>query len=267
MFNNLFNYNLYNININMFILTNETLIIDYIKNIAYNLLYKKNFNLLIKNDKINSYKNKWKLFINYNNKYNLYINIGNYHYTKFTLNNKLELNNVMDEMYNDDNIDINKPLIYLIRIWNYRYNIYAYKIGYTTNISQRLIDLNNYYECYWRIIIIVCINVDNIKIEKQIHNELSINYKKIIINNPIKSKSNELYDISLLLYNDFIIFIEKKINIKYFESNNYLYENNIEKIYDEEMDNIKLLEDEDNYIYLDQNINENKYWLYKHYKK
>jgi hypothetical protein len=263
----------------MFILTNEKIIINYIKNIAYNFLYKKNFNLLIKNDKIkndkikndkikndkiNSYKNKWKLFINYNYNHNLYINIGNDHYTKFTLNNKLELNNVMNEIHNDDNIDINKPLIYLIRIWNYRYNLFAYKVGYTTNLSQRLIDLNNYYECYWRIIIIVCINVDNIKIEKQIHNELSINYEKIIINNPIKCKSNELYNISLQFYNDFIIFIEK-INIKYFESNNYLYENNIEKIYDEEMNNIKLLEDEDNYIYLDQNINENKYWLYKHY--
>lgn len=111
----------------------------------------------------------------------------------------------------------------------------------------------------------MCANIDDKKIEKQIHNKIKndLLYENKIIGNSINNKPRELYDISWLLYNDFAkIIINMKIT--YFESDDYLYESsNFEKIYDEKMNDIKLLVDEDNFIYLDQGMNENKYWLYK----
>jgi hypothetical protein len=228
------------------------------------LTYKNNFNKLM-NELIFFVKNKkWILLINKKNKYNLY-DIGNDFYYKFMFNNKKALKCVMNEIQKYNFINTNKLLIYFIRIWNYYDNQYSYKIGYTDNLSERLLNINQKYNCNWRIIIIMCANIDDKKIEKLIHNKIKndLLYENKIIGNPINNKPRELYNISWLLYNDFAeIIINMKI--KYFESDNYLYESSdFEKIYDKKMNNINLLIDEDNFIYLDQGMNENKYWLYK----
>jgi hypothetical protein len=228
------------------------------------LNYKNNFNKLMNELKIFVKNKKWILLINKKNKYILY-DIGNDFYYQFMFNNKKALKCVMNEITQNNIINTNKLLIYFIRIWNYYDNQYSYKIGYTDNLSERLLNINQKYNCNWRIIIIMCANIDDKKIEKQIHNKIKndLLYKNKIIGNLINNKPRELYNISWLLYNDFAeIIINMKI--KYFESDDYLYESsNFEKIYDEKMNDIKLLVDEDNFIYLDQGINENKYWLYK----
>ena len=206
-------------------------------------------------------KMKWCTFINKMKSYNKY-SLANDFYYQYQFDNKKALNYVMDEIYNKTIINTNKLLIYLIRIWNCYDNKYAFKIGYTDNLSKRLQSINQKYNSNWRIIIIVCANINDKKIEKEIHDEISITYKKLIIGNSINNKPKELYNTKLSLYNNFVKIIEYK-KLKYFESENYLYDSscNIEKIYDEE--NFNGIKDEDNYIYLDQNINENKYWLLK----
>lgn len=209
---------------------------------------------------------KWMLLIKKKYKYNLYT-IGNDFYYEFMFNNKKALRSVMNEIYTCDDIKINtnKLLIYFIRIWNYYDNQYVYKIGYTDNLSNRLLSINQKYNCNWRIIIIMCGNITDKKIEKQIHDKLKYDtpLAQKLIGNPINNKPRELYNISWSFYNDFAEIISN-MKIKCFETSNYLYElSDFEKIYDEEMDNIKLLVDEDNFIILDQGINENKFWLYK----
>jgi hypothetical protein len=216
--------------------------------------------------KINN-NEKWNALIKKKYKYDLY-NTGNDFYNKFMFNNKLALNSVMNEINicNTIKIHTNKLLIYFIRIWCHYDNQYAFKIGYTDNLSERLLKINQKYNCNWKIIIIMCGNINDKKIEKEIHDELKckIPGSQKIIGNPINSKPRELYSTSWLLYNEFAKIIEHK-KIKYFESINYLYDNscNLEKIYDDQMDDIELLVDEDNFITLDQSINENKYWLFK----
>ena len=235
----------------------HTFLFDIKLNIEYNKNKKShnnnNFNSLIK-------KKLYKLFAN-----NLYNNLGTDHYIKIQTNNKLALKNILNEINENNNINIKDPLLYNIRIWNGYSNKYSIKIGYTENFSQRLIDINNRYDCYWRIFIIVCANINTINIEKEIHNELSKKHEKSNIGNPIKNKPKELYIISFSLYDDFVKIIERN-KLKYFESENYLFEeNNNEKIYDDQIDNDNIiLKDNDNYIYLDQNINESKYWLHKY---
>jgi len=54
------------------------------------------------------------------------------------------------------------------------------------------------------------------------------------------------------VYNDFINIL-KDMNLKYFQSNNYLFSKD---------DKLELFKN----IYLDQGINEQKYWLYKYIK-
>lgn len=176
---------------------------------------------------------------------------------------KAILKDIINEINNYHMINTNKLLIYFIRIWNQYDNKYAFKIGYTSNLKNRLIELNDYYDCNWRIIIIICANINDINIEKNIHDLISQKHKKLVIGNPIKKLPRELYNTTFELYNDLVEILEK-MKLTFFETKNYLYEDTskIEKIYDDNY----LLIDEDNYVILDQTINENRYWLYK-YKK
>ena len=173
-------------------------------------------------------------------------------------NKKVFLDDIMYQVNNQKIVDITKPLIYLIRIWNRYDDKYAYKIGYSNNFSKGLDSIN--YECdsNYRIIILACANIDNIQIEKNIHKRMRENHKKVIIGNPIESKPKELYKTTYEVYNDFINIL-KDMNLKYFQSNNYLFSKN---------DKLELFKDNKRSlnIYLDQGINEQKYWLYKYIK-
>jgi len=163
-------------------------------------------------------------------------------------NKKVFLDDIMYQVNNQKIVDITKPLIYLIL--NDDKN--AYKIGYSCKFGERITHINSKSKCYYRIIILACANIDNIQIETR------ENHKKVIIGNPIQSNPKELYKTTYEVYNDFINIL-KDMNLKYFQSNNYLFSKN---------DKLELFKDNKRSlnIYLDQGINEQKYWLYKYIK-
>lgn len=171
-------------------------------------------------------------------------------------NKKVLLDDIMKQVNNQKIVDITKPLIYLIRIWNRYDDKYAYKIGYSSNFGERITHINSKSKCYYRIIILACANIDNIQIEKDIHIKMRESHKKVIIGNPIQSNPKELYKTTFEVFNDFINIL-KNMNLKYFQSNNYLLskDDKLEKIKHGKIN-----------IYLDQGINEQKYWLYKYIK-
>jgi len=206
------------------------------------------------------YLHKWLIIIkllllNYNKKMFDFIEDKCY---EIQANKKVFLDDIMYQVNNQKIVDITKPLIYLIRIWNRYDDKYAYKIGYSNNFSKGLDPIN--YECdsNYRIIILACANIDNIQIEKNIQKKMRESHKKVIIGNPIKRKPTKLYKITYEVYNDFINIL-KDMNLKYFQSNNYLFSKD---------DKLELFKDNKRSIniYLDQGINEQKYWLYKYIK-
>jgi hypothetical protein len=164
--------------------------------------------------------------------------------------NKEILNNIMKEL-KISQININKLLIYFIRLWNSDANIYFYKIGYSTNLEDRLRRLNCEYKSEWRIIIIYCFNINCPSIERDLHKNLRIKYGNINIKRYNHEKSIETYKIHYKIYNEFYKFL-KKNNYIYFKSNNYSIYNHKEQI----IDNNKI-------IILDQNIIEENYWSSK----
>lgn len=204
------------------------------------------------------YLHKWfiiikLLLLNYNKKMFDFIQDKCY---EIQANKKVLLDDIMKQVNNQKIVDITKPLIYLIRIWNRYDDKYAYKIGYSCNFGERIIQINSKTKCYYRIIILACANIDNIQIEKNIHKQMRVSHKKVIIGNPIQSNPKELYNITFEVFNDFINIL-KDMNLKYFQSNNYLFskDDKLEKIKHGKIN-----------IYLDQGINEQKYWLYKYIK-
>jgi len=200
------------------------------------------------------YLHKWLIIIkllllNYNKKMFDFIQDKCY---EIQANKKVFLDDIMYQVNNQKIVDITKPLIYLIRIWNRYDDKYAYKIGYSCKFGKRITQINSKSKCYYRIIILACANIDNIQIEKNIHKQMRENHKKVIIGNPIQSNPKELYKTTYEVYNDFINIL-KDMNLKYFQSNNYLFSKD---------DKLELFKN----IYLDQGINEQKYWLYKYIK-
>jgi hypothetical protein len=108
----------------------------------------------------------------------------------------------------------------------------VYKIGITINIEQKIKDLNNYYQCCGKIIIIFCARIEFNFVEKLIHTKLKIyNYnKKHDLIDPLKSKPTELYKISSELYDEFNNLLLAH-STEYFESNYYVInDNNTENI-------------------------------------
>lgn len=194
--------------------------------------------------------------------------IQNY-YDKYLYNLSVDtepiLNDILTEINNNKTINTKKPLLYFIRCYNRYDNKYFFKIGYTENLYKRLIGLNNEFESYYRIIIISCANIDNINIEKDIHNILRPKYGNCKFGKSIKNKSTETYKTSYEIYDDFIKILDD-MKLNYFESDNYIYndEDKIEYIYDKNYLSSTIKLDDDNNIYLDQNINENRYWLKKY---
>lgn len=206
------------------------------------------------------YLHKWfiiikLLLLNYNKKMFDFIQDKCY---EIQANKKVLLDDIMKQVNNQKivDIDITKPLIYLIRIWNQYDDKYVYKIGYSNNFSKGFDSINNDYDSNYRIIILACANIDNIQIEKDIHIKMRESHKKVIIGNPIQSNPKELYKTTFEVFNDFINIL-KDMNLKYFQSNNYLLSK------DDKLEKIKHGKTN---IYLDQGINEQKYWLYKYIK-
>ena len=206
------------------------------------------------------YLHKWfiiikLLLLNYNKKMFDFIQDKCY---EIQANKKVLLDDIMKQVNNQKivDIDITKPLIYLIRIWNRYDDKYVYKIGYSNNFSKGFDSINNDYDSNYRIIILACANIDNIQIEKDIQKKMRESHKKVIIGNPIKRKPTKLYNITFEVFNDFINIL-KDMNLKYFQSNNYLFSK------DDKLEKIKHGKTN---IYLDQGINEQKYWLYKYIK-
>lgn len=204
------------------------------------------------------YLHKWfiiikLLLLNYNKKMFDFIQDKCY---ELQPNKKVLFNDIMKQVNNQKIVDIIKPLIYLIRIWNRYDDKYVYKIGYSNNFSKGFDSINNDYDSYYRIIILACANIDNIQIEKDIHIKMRESHKKVIIGNPIQSNPKELYKTTFEVFNDFINIL-KNMNLKYFQSNNYLLSK------DDKLEKIKHGKTN---IYLDQGINEQKYWLYKYIK-
>ena len=204
------------------------------------------------------YLHKWfiiikLLLLNYNKKMFDFIQDKCY---ELQANKKVLLDDIMKQVNNQKIVDITKPLIYLIRIWNQYDDKYVYKIGYSCNFGERITQINNDYDSNYRIIILACANIDNIQIEKDIQKKMRESHKKVIIGNPIKRKPTKLYNITFEVFNDFINIL-KDMNLKYFQSNNYLLSK------DDKLEKIKHGKTN---IYLDQGINEQKYWLYKYIK-
>ena len=204
------------------------------------------------------YLHKWfiiikLLLLNYNKKMFDFIQDKCY---EIQVNKKVLLDDIMKQVNNQKIVDITKPLIYLIRIWNQYDDKYVYKIGYSCNFGERITQINNDYDSNYRIIILACANIDNIQIEKDIQKKMRESHKKVIIGNPIKRKPTKLYNITFEVFNDFINIL-KDMNLKYFQSNNYLFSK------DDKLEKIKHGKTN---IYLDQGINEQKYWLYKYIK-
>ena len=204
------------------------------------------------------YLHKWfiiikLLLLNYNKKMFDFIQDKCY---EIQANKKVLLDDIMKQVNNQKIVDITKPLIYLIRIWNRYDDKYVYKIGYSNNFSKGFDSINNDYDSNYRIIILACANIDNIQIEKDIHKKMRESHKKVIIGNPIQSNPKELYKTTFEVFNDFINIL-KDMNLKYFQSNNYLFSK------DDKLEKIKHGKTN---IYLDQGINEQKYWLYKYIK-
>ena len=204
------------------------------------------------------YLHKWfiiikLLLLNYNKKMFDFIQDKCY---ELQANKKVLLDDIMKQVNNQKIVDITKPLIYLIRIWNQYDDKYVYKIGYSNNFSKEFDSINNDYDSNYRIIILACANIDNIQIEKDIQKKMRESHKKVITGNPIKSNPKELYKTTFEVFNDFINIL-KNMNLKYFQSNNYLFskDDKLEKIKHGKIN-----------IYLDQGINEKKYWLYKYIK-
>lgn len=181
-----------------------------------------------------------------------------------SVNTESILNNILTEINNKKTINTKKSLLYFIRFWNRYDNKYFFKIGYTKNLYKRLLGLNNDFESYYRIIIISCANIDNINIEKDIHNILRPKYGNCKFGKSIKNKSTESYKTSYEIYDNFIKILDD-MKLNYFKSDNYIYndEDKIEYIYDKKyLSSIIKLNNKN--IYLDQNINENRYWLKKY---
>ena len=191
-------------------------------------------------------------------------NHGNDYFYDLSVNTESILNNILTEINNNKKINTKKTLLYFIRFWSRYDNKYIFKIGYTENLYKRLIGLNNEFESYYRIIIISCANINNINIEKDIHKILRPKYGNCKFSRSIKNKSTESYKTSYEIYDNFIkILYDMKLN--YFKSDNYIYndEDKIEYIYDKKYLSSIIKLDNKN-IYLDQNINENRYWLKKY---
>jgi hypothetical protein len=213
---------------------------DIIKQIILNIILKKNNNIDRIEDKC----------------YDIQVN-----------NKKAILDDIMYQVNNQTIVDITKPLIYFIRIWNQYDEKYAYKIGFSTDFGKRLSQINSTSKCYYRIIILACANIDNKQIEQNIHKQMRKKHKNVIIGNPIKSKPTELYNTSYEVYNDFIHILEK-MNLDFFKSDNYLLskEDKLEKFKDINYPTHIVKHDKNKYIYLDKGLNEQKYWLHKYIK-
>ena len=211
------------------------------------------------------YQDSWNRMITRLNQSYIQNYYDKYLYDK-SIDTKLILNDILTEINNNKTINTKKPLLYFIRCYNRYDNKYFFKIGYTADLYKRLMGLNNQFESYYRIIIISCANIDNINIEKDIHNILRPKYGNCKFGRSIKNKSTETYKTSYEIYDNFIKILDD-MKLNYFESDNYIYndEDKIEYIYDKNYLSSTIKLDNDNNIYLDQNINENRYWLKKYY--
>lgn len=122
-------------------------------------------------------------------------------------------------------IDINNKnnKLYLLRIWCRYTNKYVYKLGRTTNIINRISQINTNFDCCGKIILILLVEIDNEFVELNI-NEILKNHKinKSMIN-PIKPKSKEIFKISRKFY-DLLFDILDDNYPNYFESQIYVIE-------------------------------------------
>lgn len=141
--------------------------------------------------------------------------------------------------------DIDSTKIYLVRLWLKSSNNYVYRIGNTRNLYKGIKQIDNKYNCRGKIIIIACGEVHSSNLEKKIHCELD-EYK-------IEKK---LYNINNVLYDNFICLLKKYSYSDIFESDNYILENNN----DEYLMSDIIVENNDNYILLDQRSTEFEYW-------
>lgn len=141
--------------------------------------------------------------------------------------------------------DIDSTKIYLARLWLKSSNSYVYRIGHTKNLYQGIKQIDNKYNCRGKIIIIACGEVHSSNLEKKIHGELN-EYK-------IKKK---LYNINNVLYDNFINLLKKYSYSDIFESDNYVLDDNN----DEYLMSDIIVENNDNYIPLDQKLAESEYW-------
>ena len=175
---------------------------------------------------------------------------------------------VLDEINysNQNNLvnNIEQDKLYLIRIWIGYCNQYVYKLGTTKNLKQRIISINNNYNCCGKIILIFCVEINNTTIEQKFHKSLSP-FKNNNIINPLKCKPREMYNITSIFYDKLKDEIEKLSN-NFFESEYYVLDNNNIEHYRLErhgIKNIKCPIDINGHIILDQHKTERLFWIYQ----
>jgi hypothetical protein len=120
--------------------------------------------------------------------------------------------------------------IYAIRIKMAHENKYVIKIGKTLDIKKRINSLMDEFNCCDGEIILLFFGKSNyIQAESHIHQLLKQKYKCGGIKDHHGRKSYEVYDISSNLYDDITLLFSQVTRNNYFESQNYIInDNNIE---------------------------------------
>ena len=120
-------------------------------------------------------------------------------------------------------------IIYFLRLYNGIDHSYEYKVGTTMNLSQRIAQLNNQYNCHYRIIVLYAgiLNNGNI-IELQIHNNM-YQHKAY----PNRNNFREIYRRSYQFYDEFIDYMRAQLgefngNIHWINNNYRIDDNNLE---------------------------------------
>lgn len=259
--------------INKNITNEENKLFDY-----YNKNKNKYDEIFITDDDIDFMVKKIKLddineFLIVKNSYNIIKN----NYYKIDEDDFVSNVNFTDTILNEITLSKNKNLVddiendklYLIRIWIKYTNTWKYKLGTTKNLRNRIKELNNYYDCCGKIILVFCVNITNTNIEKKFHKILS-KYRNTNnnITNPLKSKSRELYNISSNFY-DKLLNLINELSDNFFESEDYIldsdncehYRLDKEGIVFFQKNNIKC--DNTGHIILDYNNLERLFWIYQ----
>jgi hypothetical protein len=147
--------------------------------------------------------------------------------------------------------------LYNVRIYRREYDDYAFKIGSTENLEQRIKQLNTQYDCCGRIIIVAAATIYSLADEMFVHNELADERLE-------NTNERELYNLNYDVYSRFMDLLDRLPENVVFKSFDYVLEDDgTELHYSDMFDEYSTEVDmEDGMVELDCNVNEDKYWTY-----